>query len=67
MDNGESPPHLYLPGPRRGLFNRQAAKSHKEIILTEAAIDSLTLINAGIHNTILAMAQTASPPITWRS
>ena len=52
MDNGESPPHLYLPGPRRGLFNRQAAKSHKEIILTEAIIDSLTLINAGIHNTI---------------
>lgn len=52
MDNGESPPHLYLPGPRRGLFNRQAAKSHKEIILTEAIIDSLTLISAGIHNTI---------------
>jgi DNA primase len=52
MDNGESPPHLYLPGPRRGLFNRQAAKSHKEIILTEAVIDSLTLISAGIHNTI---------------
>jgi len=52
MDNGESPPHLYLPGPRRGLFNRQAVKSHKEIILTEAIIDSLTLISAGIHNTI---------------
>ncbi len=52
MDNGESPPHLYLPGPRRGLFNRQAAKSHKEIILTEAVIDSLTLLSAGIHNTI---------------
>jgi DNA primase len=52
MDNNDGPPHLYLPGPRRGLFNRQAAKSHKEIILTEAIIDSLTLINAGIHNTI---------------
>ncbi len=52
MDNGESPPHLYLPGPRRGLFNRQAVRSHKEIILTEAIIDSLTLISAGIHNTI---------------
>jgi DNA primase len=52
MDNNDGPPHLYLPGPRRGLFNRQAAKSHKEIILTEAVIDSLTLINAGIHNTI---------------
>lgn len=52
MGNNDGPPHLYLPGQRRGLFNRQAVKSHKEIILTEAVIDSLTLINAGIHNTI---------------
>lgn len=50
--DGEGPAHLYLPGPRRGFFNRQAAKSHKEIILTEAVIDSLTLIASGIHNTI---------------
>ena len=52
MRSGDSPSHLYLPGPRRGLFNRQAIRSHKEIILTEAIIDSLTLISAGIHNTI---------------
>lgn len=52
MDTSDGPPHLYLPGPRRGLFNRQAAKAHKDIILTEAVIDSLTLMNAGIHNTI---------------
>jgi len=49
---GDGPDHLYLPGPRRGLFNRQAARSHREIILTEAVIDSLTLIAAGILNTI---------------
>jgi DNA primase catalytic core len=52
MDKGDGPSHLYLPGPRRGLFNRQAAKSHREIILTEAVIDSLTLMAAGIPNTI---------------
>jgi DNA primase len=46
--------HLYLTGPRLGLFNRQAARAHKEIILTESVIDSLTLINTGIHNTIPA-------------
>ena len=46
------PDHLYLPGPRHGLFNRQAAKSHKDIILTESIIDALTLINTGIKNTI---------------
>jgi DNA primase catalytic core len=50
--SGDVPDHLYLPGARCGLFNRQAAKAHKEIILTEAVIDSLTLINAGINNTI---------------
>ncbi len=44
--------HLYLPGERKGMFNRQAVKAHREIILTESIIDSLTLINAGIRNTI---------------
>jgi len=52
MISGDVPDHLYLPGPRRGLFNRQAAKAHKDIILTESIIDSLTLINAGIKNTL---------------
>lgn len=46
--------HLYLAGQRCGLFNRQAARAHKQIILTESVIDSLTLINAGITNTIPA-------------
>ena len=44
--------HLYLPGPCSGLFNRQAAGSHKDILLTESIIDSLTLLCAGIGNTI---------------
>jgi len=52
MVTGNVPDHLYLPGERHGLFNRQAAKAHKEIILTESIIDSFTLINAGIRNTI---------------
>ncbi|MCP5004887.1 MAG: DNA primase, partial [Planctomycetes bacterium] len=30
--------HLYLPGERRGVFNRQAAKLHDEIILTDSII-----------------------------
>ncbi len=51
---GTSAKHLYLPGQRSGLFNRQAARAHKEIVLTESVIDSLTLIDAGIHNTIPA-------------
>jgi DNA primase catalytic core len=49
---GQGADHLYLPGPRRGIFNRQAAIRDKEIILTEAVIDALTLMAAGIGNTI---------------
>jgi DNA primase catalytic core len=52
MVTGEVADHLYLPGARSGLFNRQAAKAHKQIILTESIIDSLTLLCAGIKNTI---------------
>jgi len=52
MVTGNVSDHLYLPGARYGLFNRQAAKSHKQVILTESIIDSVTLINAGIKNTI---------------
>jgi DNA primase catalytic core len=52
MVTGNVADHLYLPGARHGLFNRQAAKAHKEIILTESIIDSLTLINAGIKSTV---------------
>jgi len=49
---GKGANHLYLPGSRRGIFNRQAAKANKEIILTEAVIDAATLISNGITNTI---------------
>ena len=51
-DMAKGADHLYLPGDRQGIFNRQAVNSHKKIILTESIIDSLTLINAGIKNTI---------------
>jgi len=46
------PAHLYLPGPRRGVFNYQAAKRSKSIILTESIIDALTLYNAGFKDVI---------------
>ncbi len=46
------PCHLYLPGERKGIFNRQAAKSGPVVHLTESILDGLALINAGIKNTI---------------
>jgi hypothetical protein len=36
--------HLYLPGPRTGLVNRQAVKRSQSIILTESIIDALTAL-----------------------
>jgi DNA primase catalytic core len=46
---GSTPAHLYLPGPHRGLFNREAAKVYRdELILAESVIDALSLIVLGI-------------------
>ncbi len=42
--------HLYLPGPRRGLFHWQALKGSETVILTESVIDALTLWHAGFRN-----------------
>jgi len=42
--------HLYLPGPRRGVWNEQALIASKDIILCEALIDALTFWCAGYRN-----------------
>jgi DNA primase catalytic core len=42
--------HLYLPGPRRGVFHWQALKGSSEVILTESVIDALTLYQAGLRS-----------------
>jgi len=45
-----TPKHLYLPGPHRGVWNLDAFKSSKEIILCESLIDALTFWCAGYRN-----------------
>ncbi len=42
--------HLYLPGPHQGVWNLDALKASKEIILCEALIDALTFWCAGYRN-----------------
>ena len=37
-----TPQHLYLPGPHEGVWNIEALKASKEIILCEALIDAMT-------------------------
>ncbi|MCK5707806.1 MAG: toprim domain-containing protein [Candidatus Aureabacteria bacterium] len=44
--------HLYLSGGHKGVFNHTILKTFDEVILTESIIDSLSLYNAGIKNTI---------------
>jgi hypothetical protein len=48
------PSHLYLPGPRRGVWNLDAFRSSKEVILCEALIDALTFWCAGFTNVTAA-------------
>ena len=45
-----TPLHLYLPGPHRGVWNVDALRESKEIILCESLIDALTFWCAGIRN-----------------
>jgi len=49
-NNGVS--HLYLPGSRTGLVNRQAVKRSQSILLTESIIDALTLYDQGFKNVV---------------
>jgi DNA primase len=50
---GTKPSHLYPPGPRRGLINREALKVYSDqIILTESVIDSLSLVQIGVENAV---------------
>ena len=51
VTSNSGPAHLYLPGPHRGLFNREAAKVYREeLLLTESVIDALSLLAMGIPN-----------------
>jgi len=43
-------PQLYLPGPHQGVWNTQALKASKEIILCEALIDAMTFWVNGFRN-----------------
>ncbi len=49
---GLTPHHMYLPGPRRGLFNWNAARRAEEIVLVESVIDALSLVEAGVGQVI---------------
>ncbi|MES9904934.1 MAG: CHC2 zinc finger domain-containing protein [Sedimenticola sp.] len=42
--------HLYLPGPHQGVWNTEALKAYKEIILCEALIDAMTFWVHGFRN-----------------
>jgi DNA primase catalytic core len=52
IDLESTVPHLYLPGPRSGIVNRQAVKRSQSIILTESIIDALTLYDQGFKNVV---------------
>jgi len=52
IDARSSVRHLYLPGPLKGVFNRQAAKASREVILVEGILDCVTLCQAGFQNVI---------------
>jgi DNA primase len=65
---GAKPSHLYPPGPRQGLVNREALKVYRDqIILTESVIDALSLVQIGVENVVPScMGLVASRKSTWK-
>jgi DNA primase catalytic core len=47
--SAETPKHLYLPGPHRGVFNRQGLGG-EEVIVCEALLDAMTFWCAGLRH-----------------
>ena len=45
-----TPKHLYLPGPHRGVLNREGLAGQSEVIVCEALLDALTFWTAGYRN-----------------
>ncbi len=55
LNNRGSARHLYLPGPRRGVFNADAlAACGGEVIVCESLIDALTFWRYGLRNVTAA-------------
>jgi PAS domain-containing protein len=49
-----TPLHLYLPGPRRGVWNEAGLRGAKDIILAKSLMDALTFWCAGYRNVTAA-------------
>jgi DNA primase len=49
-----TPKHLYLPGPHRGVWNRDAVAASNEVIVTESLIDALSFWCAGFRHVTAA-------------
>ena len=49
---GDEPHHLYLPGPRRGVWNGTAAKTNQTLFIAEAILDGMALWQAGFKNVV---------------
>ncbi|MBE7486627.1 MAG: toprim domain-containing protein [Polyangiaceae bacterium] len=45
-----TPLHLYLPGPHRGVWNWEALKASRELIVCESLLDAMTFWCAGYRN-----------------
>lgn len=49
-----TPKHLYLPGPHRGVWNRDAVAAGDEVIVCESLIDALSFWCAGFRHVTAA-------------
>lgn len=62
-----TPSHLYLPGPRRGVWNVEALEASREIILCESLIDALTFWCSGLRHVTTAYGTNGLTDDHWEA
>ena len=62
-----TPMHLYLPGPHKGVWNQQAFKASKEIILCEALLDALTFWVNGLRHVTAGFGTAGFTEEMWQA
>ncbi len=48
IDATDKVPHLYLPGPKRGVLNWRTLKLARQVVVAESVLDALSLWQGGL-------------------
>jgi DNA primase len=65
IHDGHEPRHMLLSGPRQGLFNWNAARRAKELLLVESVMCTMSLLESQLPNVIPLCGSSMIPYELW--